>query len=290
MKQLASELNVAFIDMTAETKKLYEEYKSYDKCYAALFDKGAETDNTHYNLTGALTAARLCAKLMKDQGILADNIEIPSDLSVTPSAADMGDVYVGQAGTKELTLTGLELDPPTGTITISPSEGILLSTDKQNWQNTLEVSYEGGSVIKTFYAKVAATAVGAFSGTVTASIGDKTAVANVTMNAIELGGGDPFTATWALTATDNAAVEGQATAAAAKVEGMAKYGNNSQKGLMVSTSEGGAWVKAEDDSPNQYVQFTVTAPDGQKLDINHIAMKVGGHGGGGMFLPVSRYS
>ena len=282
MKQLASELNVAFIDMTAETKKLYEEYKSYDKCYAALFDKGAETDNTHYNLTGALTAARLCAKLMKDQGILADNIEIPSDLSVTPSAADMGDVYVGQAGTKELTLTGLELDPPTGTITISPSEGILLSTDKQNWQNTLEVSYEGRSVIKTFYAKVAATAVGAFSGTVTASIGDKTAVANVTMNAIELGGGDPFTATWALTATDNAAVEGQATAAAAKVEGMAKYGNNSQKGLMVSTSEGGAWVKAEDDSPNQYVQFTVTAPDGQKLDINHIAMKVGGHGGGGM--------
>ena len=57
MKQLATELGVAFIDMTAETKKLYEEYKSYDKCYAALFDKGAETDNTHYNLTGALTAA-----------------------------------------------------------------------------------------------------------------------------------------------------------------------------------------------------------------------------------------
>ena len=282
MKQLANELGVAFIDMTAETKTLYENYKTYDKCYAALFDKGAETDNTHYNLTGALMAARLCARLMKEQGILADNIDIPTDLSVTPSAADMGDVYVGQAGTKELTLTGLELDPPTGTITITPSEGILLSTDKQNWQSSLEVSYEGGSVIKTFYAKVAATAVGAFSGTVTASIGDKTAVANVTMNAIELGGGDPFTATWALTATDNAAVEGQATAAAAKVEGMVKYGNNSQKGLMVSTSEGGAWVKAEDDSPNQYVQFTVTAPDGQKLDINHIAMKVGGHGGGGM--------
>jgi hypothetical protein len=63
---------------------------------------------------------------------------------------------------------------------------------------------------------------------------------------------------------------------------MVKYGNNAQKGLMVSTSEGGAWVKAEDDSPNQYVQFTVTCPDATKLDINHIAMKVGGHGGGGM--------
>ena len=282
MQQLANEEGVTFIDMTTATKNLYESYGSYNKCYAALFDKGAETDNTHYNLTGALTVARLCAQLIKDKGILTDAIEIPTDLSFNPTTADMGDVYVGQSATKELTLSGLGLEPATGTITITSSEGILLSTDKQNWQKTLEVSYESGTLIKTFYAKVAATAAGVFNGTVTATLGDKTAVANVTMNAIELGGGVPFTATWALTSNDNALVDGNATAADAKVEGMVKYGNNSQKGLMVSTSEGGAWVKAEDDSPNQYVQFTVTAPDGKKLDINHIAMKVGGHGGNGM--------
>ena len=243
MKQLATELGVAFIDMTTATKNLYESYETYDKCYAALFEKGAETDNTHYNLTGALMAARLCAQLMKEQNILADAIEIPTDLSVTPSKADMGDVYVGQSGTKD---------------------------------------YESGTVIKTFYAKVNATATGLFNGTVTATMGDKQATADVTMNAIELGGGDPFAVNWVLKSNDDAAVDGKATAATAKVEGMVKYGNNAQKGIMVSTSEGGAWVKAEDDSPNQYVQFTVTAPDGQKLDINHIAMKVGGHGGGGM--------
>ena len=282
MEQLATELGVAFIDMTTATKNLYESYGSYNKCYAALFDKGAETDNTHYNLTGALTAARLCAQLIKDKGILTDAIVIPTDLSFNPTAAGMGDVYVGQSAIKELTLSGLGLEPATGTITITPSEGILLSTDKQNWQNTLEVSYESGTLIKTFYAKVAATAVGVFNGKVTATLGNKTAVANVTMNAIELGGGDPFTVTWTLTSNDNAVVDGHATADAAKVEGLVKYGNNSQKGLMSSTSEGGAWVKAEDDSPNQYVQFTVTAPDGRKLDINHIAMKVGGHGGNGM--------
>lgn len=282
MQQLATELGVSFIDMTTATKNLYESYGTYDKCYAALFDKGAETDNTHYNLTGALMAARLCAQLMKEKGILADNIEIPTDLSIAPSNADMGDIYVGQSGSKELTLTGLGLEPATGTITITASEGILLSTDKQNWQNTLEVSYESGTVIKTFYAKVAATAAGSFNGTVTATLGDKTAVANVTMNAVELGGGDPFSVTWALTANDQAVVNGNAAAADAKVEGMVKYGNNSQKGLLVSTSDGGIWVKAEDDSPNQYVQFSVTAPDGKKLDINSIAMKVGGHGGSGM--------
>ena len=87
MKQLATEEGVAFIDMTTATKKLYEDYETYDKCYAALFDKGAETDNTHYNLTGALTAARLCAQLLKEQGIMAENIEIPTDLSVSPAAA-----------------------------------------------------------------------------------------------------------------------------------------------------------------------------------------------------------
>ena len=282
MQQLATELGVSFIDMTTATKSLYESYGNYAKCYAALFDKGAETDNTHYNLTGALMAARLCAQLMKEKGILADNIEIPTDLSIAPSSADMGDVYVGQSGTKEMTLTGLGLEPATGTINITASEGIQLSVDKQNWSTSLEVSYESGTVIKTFYAKVAATAVGVFNGTVTATLGSKQIVANVTMNAIELGGGTPFTVTWPLTSNDEPAIDGLANAANAKVEGMVKYGNNAQKGLMVSTSEGGAWVKAEDDSPNQYVQFTMTCPDATKLDINHIAMKVGGHGGGGM--------
>jgi len=282
MQQLATELGVAFIDMTTATKDLYESYGSYDKCYAALFDKGSETDNTHYNLTGALMAARLCAQLMKDQGILADNIEIPTDMAIAPAEANMGDVYVGQSGQKELTLTGLGLEPSTGTVTITATEGIQLSTDKQNWQTSLEVAYESGTVIKTFYAKVPATAVGTFSGTVTATLGDKTAVATITMNAIELGGGVPFTATWPLTSNDDAAVDGSVTAQTAKVEGMVKYGNNAQQGLMVSTGEGGAWTKAEDDSPNQYVQFILTAPDGQKVDISQIALQVAGRGGNGM--------
>ena len=282
MQQLANEENVAFIDMTTATKNLYESYGNYDKCYAALFDKGGEKDNTHYNLTGALMAARLCAQLMKDNGILADNIEIPTDLSIAPSTAEMGDVYVGQSAIKELTLTGLGLEPSTGTISVTASEGIQLSVDKQNWQNTLEVSYESGTVIKTFYAKVSATAVGMFNGTVTATLGTKQITAAVTMNAIELGGGDPFTVTWPLTSSDDPDVSGNATASAAKVEGMVKYGNNSTNGMMVSTSDGGTWVKAEDDSPNQYVQFAVTCPDGEKLDINRIAMKVGGRGGNGM--------
>jgi len=282
MQQLATELNVAFVDMTTATKNLYESYGTYDKCYAALFDKGGTADNTHYNLTGALTAARMCAQMMKEQGILADHIEISADLSVSPSTADLGEAYVGQAATKELTLSGLGLNPATGTVTVTATTGILLSTDKQNWSSSFTVNYENGTLIKTFYAKVNITSVGVFNGTITATTGTQSVSVPISVNGIELGGGDPFTVTWPLTSNDDPTISGNASAAAAKTEGMVKYGNNSQKGLMVSTSESGTWVKAEDDSPNQYVQFTVTAPDGRNLDINHIAMKVGAHGGGGM--------
>ena len=288
MEQLATDLGVSFIDMTTATKNLYESYGTYDKCYAALFDKGAETDNTHYNLTGALMAARLCAQLMKEKGILSDNIEIPTDLSIAPSNADMGDIYVGQSGIKELTLTGLGLEPATGTITITPSEGILLSADKQNWQSSLTANYQSGTVIKTFYAKVAATAAGAFNGTVTATLDNKTAVTNVTMNAIELGGGDPFSITWTMNKTDQtkATVSDteKVTAKDVAYEGLGTYGYvNGYGALIAPTGPTGAWPTAGiDDTPNQYVQFAVTAPEGKKLDINNIAMKIKAQGGGSL--------
>jgi len=282
MKMLAQQENVAFIDMTAATKELYESYGTKTKCYAALFDKGGEQDNTHYNLTGALTAARLCAQLMKEKGILADNIVIPTDLSFNPSVADMGEAYVGQSAVKELTLSALGMEPATGTVTITATEGFQLSADKENWQNQLTVDYQNGSLIKTFYAKASIVAAGLLTGTITAVVGSKTVSVPVTVKGIELGGGDPFTVTWPLSSGDEPTVSGQASAATAKVVGMVKHSNNTEMGLLVSTSDGGAWVKAEDDSPNQYVQFTVSATSGKCLDINHIAMKVGARGGNGM--------
>lgn len=285
MEQLASEENVAFIDMTQATKALYESYGTYDKCYAALFDKGAETDNTHYNLTGALTAARLCAQLMKEQGILTDAIEIPTDLSCNPSTADLGEVYVGQSATKELTLSGLGLDPAEGSVTISATDGILLSADKQNWLTELSASYTNGTLIKTFYAKVAVNAAGIFNGTITATTGSKTIEIPVTVNGIELGGGDPFTAQWTMNTTDKekATVDGDATAADVKYEGLETYGYvNGFGALIAPTGSTGTWPTAAIDDQNQYVQFAVTAPEGKKLDISNIAMKIKAQGGGSL--------
>ena len=284
MQQLATELNVAFIDMTTATKELYEGYGTYDKCYAALFDKGSEKDNTHYNLTGALTAARLCAQLMKEKGILADDIVIPTELSIAPATVDMGEGYMGKTAVKELTLSGLGLEPAAGTVNITATEGIMLSTDKQNWQNSLEVNYQNGSLIKTFYARVSLSAVGKFNGTVTATQGTKSIEVPVTVNVIELGGGEPFSVSWPMVPNDDATVTGNVVAAAAKLEGLGKYGNvNGFGALIAPDGKTGAWPTAGiDDSPNQYVQFAVTAPEGKKLDINSLSMKIKAQGGGAL--------
>lgn len=281
MKQLASEENVAFIDMTEATAALYEQYGPKD-CYTTLFDKGEKVDHTHYNLTGALTAARLCAQLMKDAGILADDIVIPTEISVNPSTANMGDAYVGQSAMAELALSGLGLDPSSGTITISAPDGIDISFDKTTWQNELTTDYSNGSIVKSFYVRMVLTSAGTKTGTITVSNGTTNIEVPVTVNAIELGGGDPFTVTWDLNANDEYVIDGKAAASNVKLEGLVKNKNQNGNGILVAPTLDGAWQKAEDDSPNQYVQFTVTAPEGQKLDINQIAMKIGAWGGNGM--------
>ncbi len=286
MQQLATELDVAFIDMTSATKSLYESYGTYDKCYAALFDKGGEKDNTHYNLTGALTAARLCAQLMKEKGILADDIVIPTELSISPATVDLGEGYLGKTAMKELTLSGLGLEPASGKVTVTATEGIMLSTDKQNWQNALEVSYQNGSLIKTFYARVSLAAVGRFNGTITATQGSKSIEVPLTINVIELGGGEPFSVAWTLNNTDKqkATVTGNVIAADVKYEGLETYGYvNGYGALIAPTGSTGAWPSAGiDDAPGQYVQFAVTAPEGKKLDINSLSMKIKAQGGGSL--------
>ena len=114
-EQLANEKNVAFIDLTNATKTLYESYGNQAKCEAALFDGQG---STHFNTTGALLVARECARLMKAQGILAENITLPTDLTVSPATGDLGEAYKGQTLQKEFTINGFGLSPEEGTVTI----------------------------------------------------------------------------------------------------------------------------------------------------------------------------
>ena len=275
MKALATELSVPYVDLTTATQELYESYGD-TKCHEQLFDGDG---STHFNTTGALLVARLCAQLMQQQNILADDIVVPTDLSISPAEADMGDAYKGQTIVKELTLNGFGLTPAEGTIKIEATDGITLSLDKTTWSNQVSVDYHNGTLVQSFYARVVALEAGKVSGTITATLGSKTVEVPLTLNVIELGGGEPASVTWAFTSNDDAVTVGGMIAGDVTYNMLKKYGNNADMGVLAYVDQ---WTAAEDDDPGRYISMSVKCPEGKKLDINSIEMEVGARGGSGM--------
>ena len=294
-QQLANEKDVAFIDLTQATKELYESYGSQSKCEAQLFDGEG---STHFNTTGALLVARECARLMKAQGILADDIYLPTDLSVSPATGDFGEAYKGQTLQKEFTLNGFGLSPEEGTVCITATDGIDLSFDKTNWKPSLTVDYTASTLIKTFYAQVALTADGNFSGTITVAQGSKTVEIPVTATAVVLEGGVEVKAYWRLEKDDSHELTGPAIVVPQSWEGMyvQRYANpnantiwpdwtgfdatrKTQRNLLT----GDNWPADEiDDNPNRYIQWGIKPAAGTELKIDEISLFVCGCGGNGM--------
>ena len=194
-ERLAEEKNVAFIDLTTATKNLYESYGTRTKCEAALFDGQG---STHFNTTGALLVARECARLMKAQGILADNIVLPTDLSVSPATGDFGEAYKGQTLQKEFTINGFGLSPEEGTVTIEATDGVQISFDKADWQQSLSVDYTAATLIKTFYAQMTLTQNGEATGVITVKQGEKSIEIPVKATAVVIEGGAEVNAYWRL--------------------------------------------------------------------------------------------
>ena len=275
MQQLAQEKGIPYIDLTTATQQLYESYGD-TRCHNELFDGEG---STHFNTTGALLVARLCAQLLQQNGILSDVINVPVDLSISPATADLGEGYKGQVATKELTLNGFTLSPSNGTITLTATDGIELSTDKQNWSQTLSVDYVNATLVQTFYARVIMNTTGLFTGTITATLGDNSVEVPLSVNVIELGGGEPFSVNWPLTSNDNATIEGNALTGNVEYNGLKKYGNNADYGILAYKD---SWTAAEDDDPDTYINMSVRCPEGTTLNINNISMLVGARGGGGM--------
>ena len=293
-QQLAKEKGVAFVDMTDATAKLYYQYRPRSKCEEMLFDGDG---STHFNSTGALLVARECARLMKEQGILAENIVLPEDLSVAPTTGELGEGYKGQTLSKEFTLSGFGLQPEEGSVSITATEGIQVSTDKTNWVSSLNVSYAASTLIQTFYAQVLL-ADGDVNGKITIQQGEKTIEIPVTASAVVLEGGADFQAYWRLEADNNYELTGPAIVLDQTFKGMEiqRYANpnkatvwpdwtgyDATRKMQRDLIEGGNWPANEiDDNPDRYIQWGVKPASGMDLKVSGISLFAAGCGGNGM--------
>ncbi|MBR6087853.1 MAG: hypothetical protein IKP84_08230 [Prevotella sp.] len=293
-QKLAEEKGVSFIDLTTATAELYEYYGDA-KCHEYLFDGDG---STHFNTTGAVLVARECARLMKAQNILTDAITLPTDLTVTPATGDLGEAYKGQTLQKEFTLNGFGLSPETGTVSITATDGIELSFDKQEWTKTLTSDYSGSTLVKTFYAQLTLASNGETTGTITINQADKSIEIPVKAVAVTLEGGTEVKAYWRLEKDDSYELTGPATPIAQTFQGMyvQRYSNPNAKTVWPDWTgydaarkmqrdllTGDNWPADEiDDNPDRYIQWGIKPAAGTELKIDQISLFASGCGGNGM--------
>lgn len=294
MKAVADEMGVSYVDLTTATKELYESYGDA-KANELLFDGDG---STHTSAMGATLIARLCAQLLQRQGILSEYISLTSDLSVSPSKADLGEAYKGQTVVKEFQISGFDLVPASGTVTVTASGGLQVSADGSTYGSTLTLGYKEGNMIGTFYARCEFAGEGEISETITVENGDRTIIIPVTGTSVVLEGGVEVNAYWRLEKNDGCDVTGPLNSLGQAYSGMVlqKYANPNAKtvwpewtGFSASRKmqrnliEGEIWPDGEiDEVSTRYIEFSVAPAKGTTLKVDSMSMFVAGAGGNGM--------
>lgn len=294
MRLVADEMGVSYIDLTTATKELYESYGDA-KANELLFDGDG---STHTSAMGATLIARLCAQLLQKQGILTEYINLTSDLSVNPSKADLGEAYKGQTVVKEFQISGFDLQPAEGNVTITASKGLQVSADGESYSGSISMSYKEGNMIGTFYARCEFAEEGPINEEITVTSGDKTIVIPVTGTSVVLDGGAPVQAYWRLEKDDECEVTGPMNTLGQSHSGMLvqKYsapnanttwpewtGFDASRKTQRNIIEGEAWPDGEiDEVSTRYIEFAVQPAKGTTLKVDSMSMFVCGCGGNGM--------
>lgn len=294
MRLVADEMGVSYIDLTTATKELYESYGDA-KANELLFDGDG---STHTSAMGATLIARLCAQLLQKQGILTEYINLTSDLSVNPSKADLGEAYKGQTVVKEFQISGFDLQPAEGNVTITASKGLQVSADGESYSGSISMSYKEGNMIGTFYARCEFAEEGPINEEITVTSGDKTITIPVTGTSIVLEDGVPVQAYWRLEKDDECEVTGPMNTLGQSYSGMTlqKYsapntnttwpewtGFDASRKTQRNVIEGESWPAGEiDEVSTRYIEFAVQPAKGTTLKVDSMSMFVCGCGGNGM--------
>ena len=288
MKVVAAEKNVPFIDLTEATRQLYLSYGE-TQCLSLLFCEG---DKTHTNAMGGNLVARAAAQLLKNAGVLAEHITIPTDITANPNAIEIGETYCGVAQNKEFLLTGYGLEPANGTVALTATANLQISLDKVNYASTANATYSGGSMFQKVYVRANYSTGGEQLDTVYATSGEHVIAIPVSATAISLDGGAVVSATWAINARPipAAVVEGPISAALTMSNMMAAdtksdFSDGDETGITMvrlhnsdATGAKIAWPGGEiDENATRYVDFAVTAPASAEVRITGISMDITAH-------------
>ena len=298
MQEVAKELGVQYLDPTTATKELYESYGDA-KANALLFDGNG---STHTSAMGATLIARLAAQLMQKAGILSENINLTSDLSVNPSTVDLGQAYKGQTVVREVSVNGFDLVPADGNVSITASNGLKVSANGSDYSSTATLTYKEGNLIGSFKTSYEFAAAGDINESITVSCGDKTVTIPVVGKCVELADGVAASAYWRLEKDDNCTVEGPVDPIGETYSEMKlqKYsspnanttwpegtGFDATRKTQRNIIEGESWPAGEiDEVSTRWIEFAVKPAKGTTFNVNEISLYVCGCGGNGMHCKI----
>ena len=283
MREVATEKNVPFIDLTTATRDLYLQYGE-QQCTELLFCQG---DNTHTATLGANHIARLGAQLLQNAGILAEHIIIPTSITATPAALNLGELYTGVQVSKELLLTGFGLSPETGNVSVTATTNLMISTDNETFASTAQASYAGSTLFQRIYIHALYSEEGEQHDTLVITSGNTLIEVPVTASVLSLDGGSPVSVSWALDAKPVAdpVIEGPVSATLTLSNMIAADTKNdfTDGSTMVRfhNAVDGAkanWPAGEiDENATRYIDFAITAPTTMELRITGISMVLASH-------------
>lgn len=298
MQEVAKELGVQYLDLTTATKELYESYGDA-KANALLFDGNG---STHTSAMGATLIARLAAQLMQKAGILTENINLTSDLSVNPSTVDLGQAYKGQTVVREVSVNGFDLVPADGNVSITASNGLKVSADGSDYSSTATLTYKEGNLIGSFKTSYEFATAGDINESITVSCGDKTVTIPVVGKCVELAEGVAASAYWRLEKDDNCTVEGPVdpigetysemklqkySSPNAKTTWPEGTGFDATRKTQRNIIEGESWPADEiDEVSTRWIEFAVKPAKGTTFNVNEISLYVCGCGGNGMHCKI----
>lgn len=295
MKAVAEELNCLLVDHTALTKAVCEEYGP-TKVSDLIYNVG---DGTHLGEYGATLYARLAVQDLIRQGILTEYLNADPQLLISPMSWDFGKCYLNTVTTYPFSVSGIDLSPQQGEVSVVVSDGFTISNELNgSYSQTLSLPYDNGNLsIVTIYVKYAPESLGVSQGVVTFTYSEgSTKTVELKGECVSFEGGQQASVYWELSANEDYVSEGAVTVIPETFSNMyvgryAKPGSTTiwEDGMVMAETKtqrniilGDSWPTEIDIDNDRYIQFGVTATKGTVFNVDSIGLYVGGSGTNGM--------